>query len=131
MTAFTTSLLTAIGAGFVTYFIQLKKFEQQMIVEKLKVDAAIATQIETIKTEYVAERTAKAYLEHPDFKKRSFSLLKARLSGFTDDELRKILVRAGAVKFKGENKSGKMIEWWGLLNRNPDIAIKNAEDDSI
>ncbi|MFQ5354614.1 MAG: hypothetical protein ACE5DR_06670 [Thermodesulfobacteriota bacterium] len=49
-------------------------------------------------------------------KQRSFKTIKARLGGFEDDELRKILVRAGAIRFKGQGDS----ELWGLMSRNQD-----------
>jgi hypothetical protein len=45
------------------------------------------------------------------------AVIKVHLGGFADDELRKILVRAGAVRF--EAKSGS--ELWGLLERNHDL----------
>lgn len=42
-------------------------------------------------------------------------MLKERLGGFEDDELRKILVRAGAVRFyRNEDPND---EWWRLLSR--------------
>lgn len=44
---------------------------------------------------------------------RSLEEIKKRIGGF-DDELRKILVRAGVVKFEGED--GK--ELWGLISKN-------------
>lgn len=125
--AFLTSLVTALGSGLVTYLIQEKKLRHEMDVEKLKIEAAFQTKIEEIKTEYMAERTAKKYLENPDHKKRSFSLLKARLGGFDDDDLRKILVRAGAVKFI-TRREGRKIEWWGLLEKNPEIS---SEEESF
>ncbi len=129
ITAFLISLVTAIGTGFVTFLIQERQMAKQLEIEKLKIDADFKSKIEEIKTEYIAERTAKAYLNHPDYKKRSFSLLKGRLGGFSDDELRKILVRAGAVKFMGPNSKGQKIEWWGLLDRNPEISIKDKEEE--
>jgi hypothetical protein len=45
---------------------------------------------------------------------RTFDTLGRHLGGFRDDELRKLLLRAGAVRFF--DKDGK--EFWGLLNRN-------------
>ena len=129
ITSFLISLFTALGTGFITFLNQERKFTKLMEIEKLKLDTAVEMKIEEIKTEYMAEHTAKAYLEHPNFKKRSFSLLKGRIGGFSDDELRKILVRAGAVKFMGPNKKGDRIEWWGLLDKNPDIPIKDHKED--
>lgn len=64
--------------------------------------------------EFMAENAARELLECKQWEKRSFAQIKARLGGFSDDELRKVLVRAGAVKFKGANGE----ELWGLLKRN-------------
>lgn len=65
------------------------------------------------KTEYVAEETARHFLSHKSFTDRSFETLKQHLGGFEDDELRKILVRAGAMRIYREDGS----EWWRLLSR--------------
>jgi hypothetical protein len=62
----------------------------------------------------MAEQVAKKLLESPKWKMRSFDEIKKRLAGFDDNELRKILVRSGAVRFEGkENK-----ELWGLISKN-------------
>ena len=42
--------------------------------------------------------------------------IEKRLGGFQNDELRKILVRAGAARFS----SGDDTELWGLISRNRD-----------
>ncbi len=63
---------------------------------------------------FMAEQAVRDLLEVEIWPKRSFEAIKSRVGGFEDDELRKILVRAGAVRFKGkENK-----ELWGLVSRN-------------
>jgi hypothetical protein len=66
--------------------------------------------------EFMAENAARVLLESEKWKMRSFTQIKARLGGFGDDELRKVLVRAGAVRFKGMDEE----ELWGLLKRNVD-----------
>jgi hypothetical protein len=65
------------------------------------------------KTEYMAEDTARHFLSHKSFTDRSFEALKMHLGGFEDDELRKILVRAGAMRVYRDDGS----EWWRLLSR--------------
>lgn len=67
------------------------------------------------KLDRMAENAACKLLEAEDWKMRSFEQIKARLGGFDDDELRRVLVRAGAVRFRDQD--GK--ELWGLLKRNP------------
>lgn len=68
-----------------------------------------------------AESVALALLRHKKWGLRSFAKLKSRLGGFEDDELRRVLVRAGAVRFY---KDG--VEYWGLLDRNLKI-LDNQE----
>ncbi len=81
--AFVTALLT----GLITFLIQERK---------LRAD---------LKTEMMAEAAVKRLLESPKWKKRSFEEIKRRVGGFDDNELRKVLVRAGAVCFSGEAES--------------------------
>ena len=50
-------------------------------------------------------------------------MIKKRLGGFGDDELRKLLVRAGAVR-AFRNKDGA--ELWGLASLNPEL-LKNED----
>lgn len=73
---------------------------------------------EAHKTEFMAEETARHYLMSERWTDRSFEMLRERLGGFEDDEIRRILVRAGAVRFVRENQS----EWWRLLERTPEAA---------
>jgi hypothetical protein len=69
------------------------------------------------RTDFMAEAAVKKLLSYKGWEKRSFKEIKERIGGFEDDELRKILVRCGAVKFtKVEDGS----EYWGLIKRNQD-----------
>lgn len=70
-----------------------------------------------LKLEYSVETAIIHLLKNPSYKIRSFAKIKHRLRGFEDDELRKALVRAGAVRNKDDD------EMWGLLRLNED-AVK-------
>ncbi|GAA0326090.1 hypothetical protein GCM10009087_40510 [Sphingomonas oligophenolica] len=63
--------------------------------------------------DYAAERVAHELLQS-EWPLRSLNVIKIHLGGFSDNDLRKILVRAGAIRFV--SKSGA--ELWGLLERN-------------
>jgi hypothetical protein len=65
----------------------------------------------------MAEEAIRALLEHEQWRIRSFNEIKRRVRGFEDDELRKLLVRAGAITFEF-TRGGK--EMWGLRERNRD-----------
>lgn len=82
-------------------------------LQRDRASADLKIALEAIKTEHMAETTARYYLNHKGYTDRSFEMLKMRLGGFDDDELRKILVRAGAVRYI--RKDGT--EWWRLISR--------------
>lgn len=107
-TALFTLLGTIIG-GLISYFMQKQRFDHEL---KLKQ--------EEFKTEFMAESTAKHFLNHKNFTDRSFDTLKKHLGGFEDDELRKILVRAGAIRTFRDDGS----EWWRLLSRMDEFIEK-------
>jgi hypothetical protein len=78
------------------------------------------------KVEFMAETTARHFLSHKGFTDRSFETLRNHLGGFEDDELRKILVRAGAIRVYRDDGS----EWWRLLSRM-DEYIERKQLDQI
>jgi hypothetical protein len=77
--------------------------------DRASTDLRIA--LESVKTEHMAEKTAQYFLNHKGYTDRSCKLLSKRLGGFEDNELIKIPVRAGAVRYL----RGDGIEWWRLL----------------
>ncbi len=65
-----------------------------------------------------SESVARRLMQAPQSKLRSFAVIKYHLGGFKDDdELRQILLRAGAVRFEVANDP---VEYWGLLERVAD-----------
>lgn len=95
------TLLGTLVGGLVTFAVNRQQFKHQ--IQALQ---------QQYRTEFMAEETARHFLSHKSFTDRSFEVLKKHLGGF-DDELRKILVRAGAVRTYREDDS----EWWYLLSR--------------
>jgi hypothetical protein len=96
------ALLGALVGGTVSYFLNRQQLQNQLRVQQ-----------DLHKVEFMAEVTARHFLSHKSFTDRSFETLRNHLGGFTDDELRKILVRAGAIRVYREDGS----EWWRLLSR--------------
>ncbi|HEY9044904.1 MAG TPA: hypothetical protein VIN08_03375 [Ohtaekwangia sp.] len=111
------ALAGTIVGGIVTtitsYFLQKQRFDQEV---KLKQ--------EDYKTEFMAETTARHFLNHRSFTDRSFETLRNHLGGFEDDELRKILVRAGAIRIMRDDGT----EWWRLLSRMDEYIEKKRSD---
>lgn len=100
------SMISAFGGaligGLISFLLQRQQYQQQLMISR-----------EENKLDYMAERTAQHFLNHKGYTDRSFDTLKKHLGGFEDDELRKILVRAGAIREFREDGS----EWWRLLSR--------------
>ena len=69
--------------------------------------------VRNFKLEFAAEGVAREMLMDRKLPYRTFRVLKYHLCGFTDDELRKILVRAGGIRLTAGGQ-----EVWGLLSRN-------------
>lgn len=99
MQDFIVSILTAIPVALVTTILTIN-FQK----EKLKREFL---------TEYKSEDLARKLLNHPNFRLRTFATIQHHIGGFEDNELRQILVRAGAVRFKDTENT----EIWGLVEK--------------
>ncbi|GAA3059815.1 hypothetical protein GCM10010520_05330 [Rhizobium viscosum] len=73
------------------------------------------------RTEFSAERAIIALLMIETQSTRTWNIIRETIGGFGDDELKKLLVRSGAIRMIGPNQE----ERWGLLDRNRDFLIKN------
>lgn len=105
------SLLGTLVGGGITYFLNRQAHAHQL--------AALREQF---RTEYMAETTARHFLSHRSYTDRSFETLSMHLGGFSEEELRKILVRAGAIRVFRDDGS----EWWRLLSRMDGYIEKRA-----
>jgi len=105
------SSVTAIFCSLVSGFIAV--YVARLQVEK---DAALSesTLRHEYKTEYSVESAVHALMMENGFELRSFSVLRYHIRGFSDNELRQLLVRSGCICFERSDK----VEFWGLLNRN-------------
>jgi hypothetical protein len=109
------ALLGALVGGGISWLLNRQQFANQLRVLQ-----------EQHKTEFMAETTARHFLGHKGFTDRSFETLRNHLGGFSDDELRRILVRAGAIRVYREDGS----EWWRLLSRMEEY-IERKQLDQI
>ncbi len=112
--ALITGISGAIIGGFTTGFLQRQRFQQELKLMRTE-----------HKTEFMAETTARFFLSHKGYTDRSFATLRESIGGFTDDELRQILVRAGAIRTIRRDDS----EWWRLLSRNEEYLDKVRDCD--
>ena len=109
------ALLGAIVGGGISWLLNRQQLANQLRMLQ-----------EQHKVEFMAETTARHFLGHKSYTDRSFETLRSHLGGFADDELRKILVRAGAIRVYREDGS----EWWRLLSRM-DEYIERKQLDQI
>ena len=103
------ALLGALVGGGMSWLLNRQQFANQLNIAR-----------EQHRTEFMAEETARALLSHKGFTDRSFETLRRHLGGFEDDELRKILVRAGAMRIYRDDGS----EWWRLVSRMEEFIEK-------
>ena len=106
----------ALFGGVITGKLQKERFTHDLNLIRLE-----------HKTEFMAETTARYFLSHQGYTDRSFETLRDAIGGFTDDELRQILVRAGAIR--SFRKDGS--EWWRLLSRNEEFIEKVRSNETL
>ena len=113
MTVIETLLISTIPA-VVGVLITLGRF--QMEAQKFHADT-------------MAERAARHFLENQRFKARTFTTLKKYLGGWDKDEdgLRRILMRAGAIRQYRKEADGSATELWVLLGGNKNYNKTYAE----
>ena len=104
----------AVVGGFATGALQRQRFQQELQLMKIE-----------HKTEFMAETTARFFLSHKGYTDRSFAVLREAIGGFSDDELRQILVRAGAIRTIRKDNS----EWWRLLSRHEEYIEKVRDNE--
>lgn len=123
MNWFSTQLGEALIAGLVSLNISLIIALAAIIIANRKAR-------HNFKFEFAAEDVARDLLTDRKWPYLTFRGLKYHLSGFTDDELRKILVRAGGIRLTAGGH-----EVWGLLARNREFLsvedIKEAPETQI
>ncbi|TGN89858.1 hypothetical protein EOW77_0006030 [Bradyrhizobium yuanmingense] len=93
---------SSIVVSFIAFWVQRAKLRHEF-----EIDVAQA------KTGFMAETLVRELLTQYDAPFRTFVMIRHHIGGFTDDELRRILVRAGALRFM--SKTG--IELWALHDR--------------
>ena len=104
---------TAVG-GLISFVLQKQRLNHELKLKR-----------EEYKTEFMAENTARHFLNHKSFTDRASETLQKNLGGFGDDELRKMLVRAGAIRVIREDGT----EWWRLLSRMEEYIERKKEEE--
>jgi len=112
-------LIGGLLTGIINYILQRSQFKHNKDMYFLKNQSK--EQVKEIILDLLNHRT------HTD---RSFSALKKRVGGYSDDELCQMLHEVGAQKSSRQDGSG---EWWYLTERNEEriekkVAKRNNKD---
>lgn len=99
----------AIVAAVISYRIQKKKLEHEFEAQSKRLATEFAT-------EESVEAALKHFLELSELPYRSFQMIRHHIGGFEANELRRLLVRSGAVRFMAADGS----EMWALRERVPE-----------
>jgi len=87
LTAALIALIASLVTAFITAYATSRQQEKRLRTE--------------LRTEFMAEQSIRQFLEDKRWRMRSFAQIEMRLGGFNGDDLRRLLVRAGALRFRG------------------------------
>jgi hypothetical protein len=116
------SLLVSLVTASSTFLLQRNKARGDLDAQRERLEGdmrkELAVQRERLefemRLEIKAEEAIRELLSIDRWKRRTFDMIRQRVGGVDDDELRRLLVRSGALRFQGP--SG--VEQWGLRERN-------------
>ncbi len=100
----------AIGTGFFNWLLQTRQFSHENEMFLLQNKSSIM--VKSVLTEMLNHRT---------YTDRSFSALKERVGGYSDDQIRQFLHEIGAKKTSRDNGAE---EWWYLASREQERIAK-------
>jgi hypothetical protein len=96
---------------------QRKKLAAELRFQRKKFEEEMATQREKLMAEYATETSVEkaiiGMLSLSEYPYRSFPMIQHYLGGFEANELRRLLVRSGAVRFMAADGT----ELWALVSR--------------
>lgn len=108
----------ALFGGAVSFVLQHQRFKHEQ-----------AQLREADKTTFAAEDTVRRMLMHGGYTDRTLGAIRDRVGGYDNDldELRRILLRAGATRVKlGSDGQGFLDEKWRLQERNAEYVAKKT-----
>lgn len=108
----------ALFGGAVSFVLQRQRFKHEQ------------TQLrEGDKTAFAAEDTVRRMLKHGGYTDRTLGAIRDKVGGYDNDldELRRILLRAGATRVKlGSDGQGFLDEKWRLQERDAEFVAKKT-----
>jgi hypothetical protein len=117
------AMVTALGtvvAAVLALRSQREKLEAELTFQRTKFEAELETQRSRLRMEFATEESAETALRHllelHQLPYRTFPMIRHHVGGFEANELRRLLVRAGAVRFMAADGT----ELWALRTRVSD-----------
>ncbi len=113
-----------LAGGVVTTILSLRserrKVREELAFERTKFEEEIASQRAALKAEFGTEQSAESAIRHfldiHELPYRTFPMIRHHIGGFENNELRRLLVRSGAVRFMAQDGT----ELWALRDRVSD-----------
>ncbi|WP_042245865.1 hypothetical protein [Paracoccus sp. PAMC 22219] len=121
---------------------QSAKFAREIEFQREKLERELAAERQALLAEFGTEQSVETAISHhlgiSEFPYRSFPMIRHHLGGFESNELRRLLVRAGAVRFMAADET----ELWALRDRvaddyrrsrwkHPDAPLNKVTDDHL
>jgi len=98
----------------VPFFLETKELLSQADL-KIAAFSALVVVLISLPNVWLAERALRRLIKANGYPFVAFRIIRHHIGGFDDDELRRMLVRAGAVRFADPNH----VEHWALLSTLP------------
>lgn len=110
----------AIITALISFQIQQQKLNREIDFQRDKLETEMAIQRERLRSEFATEESVETALRKllslSELRYRSFQMIRHHIGGFEPNELRRLLVRTGAVRFMAADGS----ELWALRERVED-----------
>lgn len=124
--------ISALVAGVVAFVVARTNARSALVAQeqrlRTELDNTLAAQqhrLETeLRTEFMAEEALRRLLLETR-PLRTFTAIKRRVRGFEDDELRQLLVRAGALCYERRRDKAEL---WGLRERTEEKRRQDADE---
>ncbi len=103
--------------AMVTLRAQQERNKAELLFQRMKFEKELSTQRARLEAEFATEESAESAIRHllelHHLPYRSFPMIRHHIGGFEVNELRRLLVRAGAVRFMAADGT----ELWALRDR--------------
>lgn len=112
--------LGGIVAALVTVRFQQAKVKSELAIQRARIENDARAAEQRLRTEFATETSVENAIRHlleiSELRYRTFPMIRHHIGGFEPNELRRLLVRSGAVRFMAADGT----ELWALIERVSD-----------